>query len=45
MKSVAQSKKQHDIPKVEDVNFIEKSNGFIKGYAVNTFHGLVKNYN
>ena len=45
MKSVGQSKKNQEVPKVEQVNFIEKSNGFIKGYAVNTFHGLVKNYN
>jgi len=33
------------IPKIEPVKFIERSNGTIKGYSVNTFHGLVKNYN
>jgi hypothetical protein len=33
------------VPRVEGVRFIERSNGTIKGYAVNTFHGLVKNYN
>lgn len=33
------------VPKIEPVKFIERSNGTIKGYAVNTFHGLVKNYN
>lgn len=45
MKSVQQSKKNYEIPKIDDANFIEKTNGFVKGYAVNTFHGLVKNYN
>jgi hypothetical protein len=45
MKSLPQSKKPHDVPKIDDANFIEKTNGFIKGYSVNTFHGLVKNYN
>jgi hypothetical protein len=33
------------VPRVEGVRFIDRSNGTIKGYAVNTFHGLVKNYN
>ena len=42
MKTNIQSK---NIPKVEDVNFIHKNNGYIKGYAVNTFHGMAKNYN
>ncbi len=45
MKSVLQSKKINQIPKIDDVNFIEKGNGFIKGYSVNTYHGMVKNYN
>ena len=33
------------VPRVEAVRFIERPNGTIKGYAVNTYHGLVKNYN
>lgn len=45
MKAAQQPKKNYEIPRIEDANFIEKSNGCIKGYAVNTFHGLVKNYN
>ena len=32
-------------PRIDAVKFIERSNGTVKGYAVNTFHGLVKNYN
>lgn len=39
------NKKQHSIPKVQAVKFVEKGNGIIKGYAVNTFHGMVKDYN
>lgn len=39
------SSKRHEIPKVDDVNFIQKNNGFVKGYSVNTFHGMAKNYN
>jgi serine/threonine protein phosphatase PrpC len=45
MKSTVSSKKNMDVPKVEDVKFIEKPNGVIKGYAVNTFHGMLKSYN
>jgi hypothetical protein len=26
-------------------NLLEKGNGMNKGYAVNTFHGMVKDYN
>jgi len=33
------------VPRMDAVKFIDRSNGTIKGYAVNTFHGLVKNYN
>lgn len=45
MRLVQQGRKNNEVPKIDDVNFIEKTNGFVKGYAVNTFHGLVKNYN
>ena len=34
-----------EIPHLESAKFIEKSNGAIKGYAVNTYQGLVKKYN
>lgn len=40
-----EEKKGVGVPRIEPVRFIERSNGTIKGYAVNTFHGLVKNYN
>ena len=40
-----EERKGTSIPKIEAVKFIERSNGTIKGYSVNTFHGLVKNYN
>jgi serine/threonine protein phosphatase PrpC len=38
-------KDYHIIPRVEPVKFVEKGNGIIKGYAVNTFHGMAKDYN
>jgi hypothetical protein len=39
------NKKDFTVPKIESVKFVEKCNGMIKGYAVNTFHGMVKDYN
>jgi serine/threonine protein phosphatase PrpC len=39
------TKKELVIPRVQPVKFVEKGNGIIKGYAVNTFHGMVKDYN
>ena len=39
------NKKELQIPKLDPVKFVQKSNGIIKGYAVNTFHGMVKDYN
>lgn len=39
------NKKDFSIPRVDPVKFVEKANGAIKGYAVNTFHGMVKDYN
>lgn len=39
------NKKEFHIPKMEPVKFVHKSNGVIKGYAVNTFHGMAKDYN
>jgi serine/threonine protein phosphatase PrpC len=38
-------KDSHIIPKLDPVKFVEKENGIIKGYAVNTFHGMAKDYN
>ena len=39
------NRREFNIPKIEPVKFVEKGNGIIKGYAVNTFHGMVKDYN
>ncbi len=39
------NKKEIVVPKVEPVKFVEKSNGVVKGYSVNTLSGMVKGYN
>jgi serine/threonine protein phosphatase PrpC len=38
-------KRTIQVPSIQPVKFIERNNGVLKGYAVNTFHGLVKKYN
>jgi protein phosphatase 2C family protein 2/3 len=39
------NRREITIPHIEPVKFMEKSNGVIKGYSVNTFNGMVKDHN